>query len=94
MTIEDSLRAIVREEMRPVEVKLTLVASLLQSLCQQVDRLAECQTSTTFTSPIDVPRANFTSDAEQASDPPSKIFILAPEGGCGAPGRRVLRRRF
>jgi hypothetical protein len=37
MTIEENLRAIVREEMRPVEVKLSLVASLLQQLCREMD---------------------------------------------------------
>jgi hypothetical protein len=46
MTIEESLRAIVREEMRPVEIKLSLMASLIQQLCKEIDE-GRCPASTT-----------------------------------------------
>ncbi len=48
MTIEESLRAIVRAEMRPLEIKLSLVASLIQQLCKEIDQLeGRCPASTT-----------------------------------------------
>jgi hypothetical protein len=37
MTIEECLRKIVREEMRPVELKLSLMASLVMQLCKELD---------------------------------------------------------
>ena len=43
MTIEECLRAIVREEVRPVEIKLSLVASLILQLCREL----ECPTPST-----------------------------------------------
>ena len=46
MTIEECLRAIVREEMRPVEIKLSLMASLIQQLCKEIDE-SRCPASTT-----------------------------------------------
>jgi hypothetical protein len=50
MTIEECLRAIVREEMReemrPVEIKLSLMASLIQQLCKEIDE-NRCRASTT-----------------------------------------------
>ena len=37
MSIEECLRAIVREEMRPVELKLSLMASLVLQLCSELE---------------------------------------------------------
>ena len=45
MTIEECFRAIVREEMRPVEIKLSLMASLIQQLCKEIDE-NRCPAST------------------------------------------------
>jgi len=61
MTPEE-MRAIVREEMRPVELKLTLMASVIHELCRQFDKW-----NTTFTSPSGAKPDNFISDVAQAS---------------------------
>ncbi len=60
MTIEENLRAIVREEMRPVELKLTLMASLIQQLCKELDESRCPARSTIATFPSDARRGNFT----------------------------------
>jgi hypothetical protein len=66
MTIEDSLRAIVREEMRPVEVKLSLVASLLQQLCNELD---QCRISITSYATFHRRSGDFYVGARSSIDP-------------------------
>lgn len=34
---QEVLRAVVREELRPIELKLSLVASLVMQLCKELD---------------------------------------------------------
>ena len=59
MTIEECLRAIVHEEMRPVEIKLSLMASLIQQLCKEIDE-NRCHASTTSMSASAGTRGNST----------------------------------
>jgi hypothetical protein len=61
MTIDDSLRALIREEMRPLEIKLSLMASLIQQLCQEIDQqTGRCPAHTTCMLAFAAKRGNST----------------------------------